>query len=64
MKVLSCAEARDLACDLIDGELAEADVENLESHVAGCSTCPALYRSLIAVTSALFRGRQDDTTVA
>lgn len=50
---LSCAEARDLACDLIDGELTLEQTLRLEEHIATCQTCPNLYRSLVALTKAL-----------
>lgn len=50
---LSCAEARDLACDLIDGELTPYQTRRLEEHIETCPTCPNLYRSLVAVTKAL-----------
>lgn len=63
MRVLSCAEARDLASELIDGELGPEDAASVEAHVAGCSTCPNLYRALLAVTGAFRRaqiGAQED----
>lgn len=41
MKPLSCAEARDLACDLIDGELGPADAAAVRAHVAGARPAPA-----------------------
>lgn len=50
---LSCVEARDLACDLIDGELTPDQTRRLEEHIETCPTCPNLYRSLVAVTKAL-----------
>ncbi len=50
---LSCAEARDLACDLIDGELILDQTRRLEEHIETCPTCPNLYRSLVAVTKAM-----------
>jgi anti-sigma factor RsiW len=50
---LSCSEARDLACDLIDGELAPDQTRRLEAHIETCPTCPGLYRALVAVTNAL-----------
>ena len=57
MRVLSCAEARDLASELIDGELGPADTAAVQAHVAGCPTCPNLYRALVAVTGALNKAR-------
>lgn len=55
MRKLSCGEARDMACELIDGELADEERTNLEAHVAACPTCPNLYRALVAVTTELAR---------
>ncbi len=52
---LSCAEARDMACDLIDGELPPDEIRRLEAHIETCPTCPNLYLSLVAVTKALRR---------
>ena len=57
MRVLSCAEARDLASELIDGELGREDAASVEAHVAGCRTCPNLDRALVAVTEALRRAQ-------
>lgn len=53
MRVLSCAEARDLASDMIDGELGRDEVAAVEAHVATCPTCPNLYRAMVSVTGAL-----------
>jgi hypothetical protein len=49
MATLSCEEARDLACDLLDGELPAETARLVEEHVAGCPSCPGLYRALVAV---------------
>ena len=57
MRVLSCAEARDLASDLIDGELGLEETAAAQTHVAGCLTCTNLYRALLAVTRALRKAR-------
>ncbi len=46
---LSCGEARTLASDLLDGSLTDAQAESVKRHVAGCSSCPDLYRSMVAV---------------
>jgi RNA polymerase sigma-70 factor, ECF subfamily len=59
MAALSCAEARDLACDLLDGELTAEMARLLEEHVAGCPTCPGLYRALVAVHRELTRLRRE-----
>ncbi len=63
MMTLSCAEARDLASDLLDGELSPEQERAVDEHVAGCPTCPALYRAMLAVHRELQRlRRQDEAT--
>jgi len=58
MAALTCAEARDLASDLLDGDL-EADLaRQVEEHVARCPTCPGLYRALVAVHRELTKLQQ------
>jgi predicted anti-sigma-YlaC factor YlaD len=58
MMALSCSEARDLASDLLDGELSPELERAVDEHVAGCPTCPALYRALLAVHRELQRIQQ------
>ncbi len=60
MVALSCAEARDLASDLLDGELSAELARAVDEHVGGCPTCPALYRALLAVHRELQRLRQKE----
>jgi RNA polymerase sigma-70 factor, ECF subfamily len=60
MMALNCAEARDLASDLLDGQLSPELVQAVDEHVSGCPTCPALYRALLAVHRELQRLRQKD----
>lgn len=60
MRTLDCAEARDLASDLLDGELSPELERAVDEHVAGCPTCPALYRALLAVHRELQRLRQNE----
>ena len=55
MIALSCAEARDMASDLLDRELSPEQERALDEHVIGCPTCPALYRALLAVYHELRR---------
>lgn len=58
MMALSCSEARDLASDLLDGELSPEQERAVDEHVAGCPTCPSLYRALLAVHRELQRQRR------
>ena len=58
MMALSCGEARDLASDLLDGELSPEQERAVDEHVAGCPTCPSLYRALLAVHRELQRLRR------
>jgi anti-sigma factor RsiW len=53
MTQLSCAEARALANDLLDGGLTTIERSDVFAHIATCGTCPSLYRSLLAVRAAL-----------
>jgi len=50
---LNCWDARRLVSDYLDDDLRESDRNAVEAHLAGCPTCPALYRSLVASTEAL-----------
>ncbi len=60
MMALSCAEARDLASDLLDRELSPELEQAVDQHVTECPTCPALYRALLAVHRELQRMRLED----
>ncbi len=62
MTEMTCAQARDLASDLIDGELDDGQAEVVMAHVEHCANCPALYRALATVVAALRRsgGRSAD----
>ncbi len=57
MRELDCAKARDLASDLIDGELSADLAALVEHHVATCPTCPALFRAMVSVHSRLVAQR-------
>ncbi|MCB9413280.1 MAG: sigma-70 family RNA polymerase sigma factor [Actinobacteria bacterium] len=50
---LSCWEARRHVSDYLDNDVDPRTAAALEAHLAGCPTCPALYRSLVATTEAL-----------
>ena len=52
-RALTCGEARNLASEMLDGELATADVEAVTAHVATCKTCPGLYRAMVALRDRL-----------
>lgn len=60
MMALSCAEARDLASDLLDGELSSELERAVDEHVTGCPTCPGLYRALLTLHRELQRLRQKE----
>lgn len=47
MTSLSCAEARSLVSDYIDGELPSGVARALEQHLESCASCPPLYASLV-----------------
>ena len=53
MTVLSCAEARALVSDYIDGELGAPAARDLEAHLETCPNCPPLYASLVTSLAAL-----------
>ena len=52
---MRCWDARLLVGDLLDGTLAEREVEVVNRHLATCPTCPPLYASLVAARDALAR---------
>lgn len=58
MTDLSCADARRLATQLLDGDLSPSQIADVHAHVATCQTCPALYRSVVAVHGQLIRMRE------
>ena len=53
MTQLSCGEARALANELLDGGLTTPERSDVFAHIATCGTCPSLYKSLLAVRTAL-----------
>ena len=62
---MRCWEARSQVSDYLDGALAPRSAHALEAHLAGCTTCPPLYASLVATRDALARdpAGQDPNTV-
>ena len=50
---LSCAAARELASDYLDGDLPPGTAAALEEHLKGCTTCPPLVAALIGVLAEL-----------
>ena len=46
---LSCQAARALVSAYMNHELDAEHAQALESHIQGCTTCPDLYASLMAV---------------
>ena len=55
MRVLTCGEARDLAADMLDGDIGEDDRQAVLAHVASCDTCPGLYRAMVLLQAELSR---------
>jgi predicted anti-sigma-YlaC factor YlaD len=60
MRELTCGEARDMASELIDRDLSPDDEASLQAHIATCSTCPNLYRAMVAVQKALSKARTSE----
>lgn len=62
MTTLSCAVARSMVSDYIDGELAPDLCRALEAHLQTCPSCPPLYASL-SQTLAELRALEDSRGV-
>ena len=60
---LGCWEARQQVSSYIDGELGPAQRRALEAHLAGCATCPPLYRALVGATSSLGALHDPDSVI-
>jgi RNA polymerase sigma-70 factor (ECF subfamily) len=60
---LRCWDARSRVSDYLDDELPAGDRHVLETHLASCPTCPALYAGLVGVRAALGALRDPDTVV-
>ncbi|MHB8718531.1 MAG: zf-HC2 domain-containing protein [Candidatus Dormibacteria bacterium] len=52
---LTCAVARRLAHDLIDGHATPVEAQRLQAHIATCTSCPPLYQALVALREHLRR---------
>jgi predicted anti-sigma-YlaC factor YlaD len=61
---LSCERARDLAADLLDGEVPMDLRRQVEENVATCPTCPELYRAMLAVHQELTRLRTSEAAAS
>ena len=60
---LRCWDARRLVSDYLDGELATADAEGVEAHLATCPTCPPLYAGLVEARAGLSVLRDPDSVI-
>ncbi len=60
---LSCWEARRHVSDYLDGHVDGSLARALETHLAGCPTCPPLYTSLVGVRASLGGLRDRDDVV-
>ena len=60
---LRCWDARRLVSDYLDGELATADAEGVEAHLATCPTCPPLYAGLVEARAGLTVLRDPDSVI-
>ncbi len=60
---MRCWDARRLVSDYLDGDLAEAQVSQVEAHLERCPTCPPLYAALVGVQDEMGRLRDPDTVV-
>lgn len=47
----------------LDGELDEETKSGVETHLAGCPTCPPLYAGLVGVRASIGTLRDPDTVV-
>jgi RNA polymerase sigma-70 factor (ECF subfamily) len=50
---MRCREARQLASDYLDDDLAVRRRGQVDLHLKACPTCPALYAGLVGVRAAL-----------
>jgi hypothetical protein len=50
---LGCWATRQKVSDNLDGDCTSEQRAELEAHLAGCSTCPPLYRAFVSGTASL-----------
>jgi RNA polymerase sigma-70 factor (ECF subfamily) len=60
---LNCWTARSRILDYLDDDLSAGERTQVERHLAGCPTCPALYASIVGVTGALAAMRDPDSVI-
>jgi RNA polymerase sigma-70 factor (ECF subfamily) len=60
---LNCWTARSRILEYLDDELSPADRSQVERHLGGCPTCPALYASIVGVSEVLASMRDLDSVV-
>lgn len=60
---MTCWSARSRIDDYLADELPDGERSQVEQHLAGCPTCPALYASIVGVTTALGGWRDPDSVV-
>jgi RNA polymerase sigma-70 factor, ECF subfamily len=60
---LNCWTARSRISDFLDQELEPEEQARLERHLAACPTCPALYASIVGVSSVLSEIRDPDSVI-
>jgi RNA polymerase sigma-70 factor (ECF subfamily) len=60
---LRCWDARQHVSDYLDGTLEDATSAMLESHLAGCPTCPPLYAALVDASAGLAEHRDPDSVI-
>ncbi|MHB8613032.1 MAG: hypothetical protein ACYDAL_11465 [Candidatus Dormibacteraceae bacterium] len=46
---LTCAEARDMASNMLDHDLAPHLEAAVKEHVRTCATCPGLFRAMVGL---------------
>lgn len=61
---MNCWDARQHISDYLNGELDTATAATVETHLAGCPTCPPLYAALVGVHRELGRLRDPDSVIA